>query len=141
VVNQSNPDEVKTHMMYNQPIGAFKKLKQSTTQALRLSRLRFILPDGTNLEVPVSSFLLLGRQDGNEDKIDVDLSAFGSGSGVSRTHAAIQITHSAIFVRDFESRNGVFVNGEELFPMRDYPLQDGDELKLGNLKLRVIFVP
>ena len=140
MVDETKSNEVKTQM-YNQPLGIYKRWKHSLNQELQLSSLRFLLPDATSVEVPVSSTILLGRQEANDNTIDVDLSAFGAGSGVSRTHAAIQITHSAVFVRDLESRNGVYINGEELFAMRDYAIHDGDELKLGNLKLRVIFIP
>lgn len=139
MVDETHSDEVKTQL-YNQPFGTFKRLKHSSKQELKLSSLRFMLPNATNIEVPANSTILLGRQEANENKIDVDLSAFGASSGVSRNHAAITVTSTKVCVRDLGSRNGVFINGEELFAMRDYELQDGDELKLGNLKLRVIFV-
>ena len=140
MVDEFETQEVKTEMMYSQPFGAYKKLKTATMEAIRLSYLRFLLPNGGNIEIPIKSSILLGRQNGNENVVDLDLSDFGSDSGVSRNHACIRISRSGVFVRDLGSRNGVFVNGEELLSMRDYPIQDGDELKLGKLKVRVIFM-
>lgn len=135
-------NQVHTHLL-KQDTGSFKALEEPSDNddKLQLSMLQFLLPHGEIVEIASQSLILIGRQAGNEHHIDVDLSSYGAESGISRTHAAVQITYSSVFVRDFESRNGIFLNGEILFPMRDYMLQDGDELKIGTLKLRVIFIP
>jgi len=133
-------NQVQTQMLTH-PRAKFKALENPPEAELHLSMFQFMLPDGEAVEIASQSLILIGRQVSNKHQVDLDLSKFGAQSGVSRTHVAIQITHSAVFVRDFESRNGVFLNGEILQPMEDYILRDGDELKLGAVKLRVIFVP
>ena len=129
-----------THLL-KYPQGDFKQLDDYFDTEFQLSMMQFILPNGEAIEIPLQSLILIGRQAGNEHRIDVDLSKFGAESSISRTHAAIQITHSAVYIRDFESRNGTLLNGEILQPMEDYILRDGDELKLGPTKIRVIFIP
>jgi pSer/pThr/pTyr-binding forkhead associated (FHA) protein len=138
--SQLDINQIHTRRLTEQA-ATFKILEEASDGELQLSMLHFVLPNGEVAEISSQSFILIGRQEGNGHHIDVDLSTFGGDSGISRTHAAIQITYSAVFVRDFESRNGVYLNGEILLPMQDYVLRDGDELKLGTLKLRVIFVP
>lgn len=142
-LSNHNNEEARTRFI-SQPFGAFKNPhRPSKKERLSLRILRFLLPNGETLDVDVTAqaAILLGRQEGNEHHIDIDLSKIaGVDSGVSRTHAVIQVTHRAVFLRDFESRNGTYVNGEELYPNRDYTLQDGDELRLGRAKLRIQFI-
>jgi pSer/pThr/pTyr-binding forkhead associated (FHA) protein len=138
--SQLDINQIHTRRLTEQA-ATFKILEEASVGELQLSMLHFLLPNGEVVEISSQSLILIGRQEGNGHHIDVDLSAFGGESGISRTHAAVQITYSAVFVRDFESRNGIYLNGEMLLPMQDYVLRDGDVLKLGTLKLRVIFVP
>ena len=65
---------------------------------------------------------------------DVDLVVAGD-AAVSAVHAAIESHGSRWFVRDLDSRNGTFVNGERILGQR--ALRDRDELILG--KTRVVF--
>jgi pSer/pThr/pTyr-binding forkhead associated (FHA) protein len=135
-----NATEIRTQLL-NQPLGTFKRFNSKSGGSLELSAIRFNLPRAKTIEVPAQGTIVLGRQADNSQKIDVDLGDFTTAeAGVSRTHAIMQITDSAVFIRDFESMNGVYLNGEELYPMRDYLVQDGDELLLGNFKIQVIFV-
>ena len=59
--------------------------------------------------------------------------------GVSRRHAALEKDGRRITVTDLRSRNGTSLNGTALFPMQRRIVRDGDELQLGNLRLRVTF--
>jgi pSer/pThr/pTyr-binding forkhead associated (FHA) protein len=124
-----------------QPFAVFKRPHRKRKGQLDISYVRFMLPNGQCVDVEAGSYLVIGRQQGNDREVDFDLSVlYGPESGVSRTHAIMQLTNSAVYIRDFDSRNGTFLNGAELYPMRDYLINNGDELKLGSVKMRIIFV-
>jgi len=70
---------------------------------------------------------------------DVDLSPFDAFSlGVSRLHAAIRIVNSEVVVTDLGSSNGTRVNGQKIVPHVDYPINHGDIIAIGKLKIQVI---
>lgn len=54
---------------------------------------------------------------------------------VSRHHCVILVEDGAVAVRDFGSKNGTFVNGEQVMPERE--LQNGDRLVVGQLDFDV----
>ncbi len=68
----------------------------------------------------------LGRHSRNDVHLDED--------SVSRFHAEVEHRGEDYFVRDLDSRNGVFVN---LSPVLEHRLTDGDEIRLG--AARVVF--
>lgn len=51
-------------------------------------------------------------------------------SKVSRSHATILKKDGVHFLRDNQSRNGTFLNGQALLPLQPVPLKDGDEIRL-----------
>ncbi|MFC6978150.1 FHA domain-containing protein [Microbulbifer taiwanensis] len=51
---------------------------------------------------------------------------------ISGIHAAIQWTGSHWNIRDL-SRNGTWVNGQQLVPAKNYPLQQGDQIAFGRV--------
>jgi pSer/pThr/pTyr-binding forkhead associated (FHA) protein len=57
---------------------------------------------------------------------------------VSRHHCAIMIEEGYVCVRDFASRNGTFVNDEQVHGEQE--LHNGDRLKVGNLDFEVELV-
>ncbi len=58
---------------------------------------------------------------------------------VSRVHAMVSCSNGRLTVQDLNSSNGTYVNGELLRGEAD--LCDGDELRLGEAKLRVRRIP
>lgn len=52
---------------------------------------------------------------------------------VSRLHGVLERIGSAWCIRDLNSRNGTYVNGERI--LGDRPLRQGDELRLGHTRL------
>lgn len=124
-----------------QPFGMFKRVKRLEHGSLNLAGLCFEFQNGYMHPIEGVSYLVLGRQVDNQQPIDFDLSPYGGlEQGVSRTHCVMQITSQSVFVRDLNSSNCTFLNNAELFAMRDYPIQDGDELRLGRLTMRVRFL-
>jgi hypothetical protein len=87
---------------------------------------------------------ILGRRDPATGAMpDVDLTPFaGYRMGVSRRHAAIRRGDDrSLDLWDLGSSNGTFLNGERLSAHRPYRLHDGDELRLGQMVLRLRFEP
>ena len=105
--------------------------------------IRFHLPDGRMIDANSRIFMMLGRSDAelSKDPIDVDFADMDAAAhGVSHEHAVVQVSRNQVFVKDFNSRNGTYINEQELLPMHEYPLSDGDELVLGRLRVRVQFI-
>jgi FHA domain-containing protein len=66
----------------------------------------------------------------------IDLTPFmGQLKGVSRVHAVLHRTASALTIVDMKSTNGTFINGKKLLPERAYALQNDDQITLGRLVL------
>jgi pSer/pThr/pTyr-binding forkhead associated (FHA) protein len=77
----------------------------------------------------------LGRRDAdNSQQIDIDLVNF---SGISRLHAFLYIEEEHVFLEDFNSRNGSFLNGYELIPLKRYAVREGDSIRLGRASFKL----
>lgn len=88
--------------------------------------LRISFPAG-NVEVPAGTSVLLGR-DPAESLV---AAAFDGCDNVSRRHALITVDDSGhASIRDENSTNGTFVNGDRLLPGIDVRLVDGDTIRL-----------
>lgn len=71
----------------------------------------------------------------------VDLEPYGGlAAGVSRVHASLKHQANALLVADMGSRNGTYINGHRLHEKELRLLQDGDELRVGQLTLIVRFM-
>lgn len=87
---------------------------------------------------------IFGRRDPATGAMpDVDLTPFaGYRMGVSRRHAAIRKNdEKSLDLWDLGSSNGTFLNGQRLTAHRPYRLHDGDELRLGQMMIRINFEP
>jgi pSer/pThr/pTyr-binding forkhead associated (FHA) protein len=87
---------------------------------------------------------IFGRRDPATGAMpDVDLTPFaGYRMGVSRRHAAIRFGDEHVLnLWDLGSSNGTYLNGERLNAHRPYRLHDGDELRLGQMTIRIRFQP
>jgi pSer/pThr/pTyr-binding forkhead associated (FHA) protein len=54
---------------------------------------------------------------------------------ISKRHCAVMVRGNQVFVRDFGSTNGTFVNGELV--QGETEVRDGDQLKVGPLEFKV----
>jgi pSer/pThr/pTyr-binding forkhead associated (FHA) protein len=73
---------------------------------------------------PVALPFAIGRGADNALILDDDMA--------SRSHATISMVDGEFFIRDEDSRNGTWVNGERRFGV---PLQDGDQITIGETEL------
>lgn len=90
-------------------------------------------------EVPTQDEMVIGwATDSNQ--IAIDLTPYhGRLLGVSRQHARILSGTEGIFIEDLNSTKGTLLNGTQLESDRSYTLQDGDEIRVGDLYLTVHF--
>ena len=92
--------------------------------------------------IPVTRTLLVGRNPSRSayagDAPDTDLIALDDPtSTVSKTHAALIADGDGLTITDLHSTNGVVVGGVRAEPGRPVPIDDGTDLLLGDLRLRV----
>lgn len=99
-----------------------------------------MVDNGQILPLAGRSEFTLGRvAEGQPILPDVDLSPFEAyAQGVSRLHAALKIINQRVVVMDLGSSNGTRVNGQKIMPNVDYPVNHGDMLALGKLKIQVL---
>lgn len=104
-------------------------------------RIMLTLPGGDILQVDGQNSYLLGRSDPQRSfRPDIDLADFnGLDLGVSRQHGRLHLEDGRLFYTDLKSANGSSVNGARLYTEIPMQLQDGDEIGLGKINLRVYF--
>lgn len=71
---------------------------------------------------------------------DIDLAPYrGYENGVSRLHASLKKLGKQLIATDLGSVNGTRLNGQKITPHKPFPINHGDILTLGKLKLQVLF--
>ena len=88
----------------------------------------------------VDKELIIGRkmEVTSESALDLsDLDAFSM--GLSRRHVMIRRAESGFEVMDLSSTNGTWLNAERLVPNKSYPFASGSQLRLGRMRLFVIY--
>lgn len=93
------------------------------------------------LKLAAAPKLTIGRSDvGSAVKPNIDFAPYGAlDKGVSRTHAAIELSEDTLTIVDTNSANGTFLNGQRLVPNQPRVLRDGDEIRLGKLIAHIYF--
>lgn len=93
------------------------------------------------LVVDVHDEMIIGRGDNVTNYTpDIDLTKHGGYRlGLSRRHARLERIDGVLHIIDMGSRNGTHLNGMQLAPETPQPLQNGDEIQLGNLVFRLVF--
>ncbi|GAB4576211.1 MAG: hypothetical protein Kow0077_31530 [Anaerolineae bacterium] len=85
--------------------------------------------------------ILLGRMPPDEETNRLDLTPFGGlEEGVSREHACLELANYSLYITDLNSTNGTYLNGLRILPKQARVVRDGDEIRLGRLKLMIKFV-
>lgn len=83
--------------------------------------------DGRELEIKVPEFII-GRGEGVNLRPKSDL--------ISRHHCAVLLEDGQAFINDLDSRNGTFLNGEQI--KGKVKLQIGDLLRVGRLQFEIL---
>lgn len=102
-----------------------------------------VLNSGRILDCPEVENAIIGRSDAiTGDKPDIDLMPDNAIElGVSRRHACINFRDDHPFITDLGSTNRTYINRQVLMRGQPYEVQDGDELRVGNIIIKVIFKP
>ena len=95
----------------------------------------------TPLRLDFENQTILGRvHHHNPRRPDVDLNEFRAfEKGVSCIHAVIYRQDGEVAIADLGSTNGTYLNAQRLVPHERQVLQNGDEIRLGNLFARIYF--
>jgi pSer/pThr/pTyr-binding forkhead associated (FHA) protein len=119
-----------------------RRVEEAPQKALPLQLKLHVVSTGDTITVPVKSTIIIGRKDLSQRvQPDLDLTPYrGYQCGVSRSHAIIVVKDNELWVRALSGTNGTQVNEVTLTIGQEYLLRDGDELKLGVLRLKVTFV-
>jgi hypothetical protein len=96
--------------------------------AILVIRTKGLPPEGLELKKGVNR---LGRSSGNDFMIQHET--------LSRFHCEVEVMEQGLTVRDMDSSNGTFVNGDPV--VRPTPLRNGDLLRLGEVTLEVKDAP
>lgn len=90
---------------------------------------------------PTGEFVL-GRKVGTTSEQLLDLAPFAAYSlGVSRRHVAVRPAGSGYEILDLGSVNGTWLNEERMVPHQAYPLPSGSHLRLGRMRVLVLYQP
>jgi len=86
---------------------------------------------------------VIGRKSGKTANVSEDLLDLapmgGYGRGVSRRHVVIRRTEQGYEILDLGSVNGSWLNDRRLVPHKYYPLTTASHLRLGSMRLFVLF--
>jgi len=85
---------------------------------------------------------VIGRKVDETSEDLLDLAPVGGYHlGLSRRHAVVRRTEHGYEVLDLGSVNGTWLNNERLVPHKPYPLPSGSHLRLGSMRLIVLYRP
>lgn len=100
----------------------------------------YLMDSGQLLNLVGRTDFTLGRvADGQPILPDVDLSPYEAFSlGVSRLHASLKLVNDRVVITDLGSSNGTRVNGQKIVPHLEYPLNHGDVIALGKIKIQIL---
>lgn len=132
-----------------------EELKAATQKFVRLPRgakkkegavaWRFILissnPNHRPLAVEILDEAVVGRAVEGDDPPDLDLHSHDAAVlGVSRRHALLRPSQTALLLVDEDSTNGTFRNEQQLPAGEPQELHDEDTISFGQLHFKIMFV-
>jgi hypothetical protein len=99
-----------------------------------------LVVQATNVALPFppgKTEIFVGREDPVSGVFpEVDLTDHGGDEGgVSRKHARVFVQGSQVYIEDLNSTNYTYVNQQKVLPGQPHPLNDGDEVRFGRVKL------
>ena len=90
---------------------------------------------------PHQNEMIIGRTSPDSAMVpDIDLNDYGAkDTGVSRLHAGLRREDNTLVITDLGSVNHTYINGQRLHAHEVRVLHDGEELRLGQLQMRIYF--
>lgn len=116
-----------------------------TSELSAKKEMHLILPERNNLTLtfPLDTMrkVLIGRTDVQQGFVpDIDVIGLGyDDAGVSRKHAALEHDGERVKVRDLSSTNGTYLNGKRVMPEQPRILRNGDDLRMGDVAIKIMF--
>ncbi|MEM6281060.1 MAG: FHA domain-containing protein [Chloroflexota bacterium] len=116
-----------------------------TSELKGKQEMHLILPERDNLTLTFRldemSSVVIGRTDAQRGFVpDVDVIGLGyDNAGVSRRHAALVSDGNRVMVRDLTSTNGTYLNGKRVLPEQPRILRNGDNLRMGDVAIKIAF--
>jgi hypothetical protein len=100
----------------------------------------FLIDTGDKLDISHGEETIIGRITEDQNIIpDIDLTPYNAyEAGVSRLHTHISTIGGHVTAKDLGSTNGTRHNGVQIKPQTEQPLQHGDILTLGRLKIQIL---
>ncbi len=98
-----------------------------------------LIDTADHITLEAREHISLGRADKDSDwQPTLDLTPYGAAQkGVSRMHADIFLEKDQVFILELGSANGTWINGIRVQMGQAQPLNTGDELALGKMRMRV----
>lgn len=120
----------------NAPVEPVTRRGESSPDALILA----LKPEQVQVDVPLGKEVLLGRHHAsNQVQPEIDLTLYGAmASGTSRVHAAIWHDEYGWWLKDMNSSNGTWVDGERLAPHVPHRLRAVSQVYLAKLEMQII---
>jgi pSer/pThr/pTyr-binding forkhead associated (FHA) protein len=140
-LDESQPEEQARLEMDSSIVSDVKVQEQGTFESGTQLRLQIEGSPEPILFKPKNETIFGRRDPATGAMPDIDLTPFaGYRMGVSRRHAAIRFgEEQTLDLWDLGSSNGTFLNGQRLNAHRPYRLHNGDELRLGQMTIRLYF--
>ncbi len=122
----------------NQPRWGSARFDEKTLLVLRIVHSGHIIRANVHTE----GGTVLGRYNPATDTSpEVDLTGYDAEKfGVSRQHARLSIVDGSLYVTDLDAPNGTYLNSLRLTALQPRILRDGDEIRLGKLRIQITFI-
>ena len=98
---------------------------------------------GRCLHWPVVAVNIAGKPGGETlgSETHIDLTRYDAiNCGVSRVHMFLHCLDNQFYVEDVDSRNGTFLNGNAIPSFQMTPVRNGDEIRLGHLRMYIYLI-
>jgi hypothetical protein len=139
------PTSMETHLFSFEDDSDDSTVVPMGTARFTAMQLMLVEPD-THMEFSLAlepdDRVIVGRFDPETKSMpDINLEECrGEEKGVSRRHMLITRRDNSLLISDMETRNGTYLNGQQLIANQLRILRDGDQIRLGRLLLDATFV-
>lgn len=136
----ARPASAPSSHTYSDPARAAQAPVRRNQIPVRSDLRLIVLNSGRVLECPDQENVIIGRSDATTGDVpDIDMTPDNALElGVSRRHACITFRDNQVFLTDLGSTNRTFLNRQVMMRGQPYEIQDGDEVRLGNVIVKVI---
>lgn len=121
-------------------------LKAMPSESRRNSAVLFVAgnsdaPITLTVNAPISFGRSTGTNQLNDKTQHVNLSRYDAvNMGVSRIHMYMHFRDNKFYVEDADSINGTYINGDPINPRTLVPVENADEIRLGQLRMYIYFL-